>query len=511
MPRLASTLPDAAPIVGPNRHSEVLWLGIVPATHPMWSKTAGIGEKRMATIAAQASTRTGTLTRSSMIAWGIGTLGPVTVLTATNNLLLRFLTDNYGLAAGVAATLIAVSKFYDAFADMAMGALSDRTRSRWGRRRPYLIFGAALLAVSILAIFAAPSFNSESARIVYIAAIMIFYATAYTVFNVPYMAMPGEMTRTYHERTELMRWRVYAVGLSIIIGGALGPKLLGWFGGGADAYAKMALAFAPIILLAGFVAFKGTAGAPMTERTLTRVPFKELVSSAAGNRPFVILVTVKFITLMSLGIGSIYAFFFQRILGVPNSVLGSYFLCQSSMFLVAPSFWLWASRRWGKKASFMAALMLSIPVWLSWMLAVHGEPLWLVYLRGFLIGISGSGVILMGQSMLPDTMEYDFQRTGLRREGIFAALYTTVEKLSGAIGVALVGALLGAYGYIQSRTGAVDQPASALWAIRFSMAYVPAAITAGGMAALSFYDLDERRLQSAASGVTGSAVAPNDT
>ena len=448
----------------------------------------------MATIAAEPSGSKTTLTRGAMIAWGIGTLGPVTVLTATNNLLLRFLTDNYGLAAGLAATLIAVSKFYDAFADMAMGALSDRTKSRWGRRRPYLIFGAILLAISILAIFAAPAFDSAATRTVYIGAILIFYATAYTVFNVPYMAMPGEMTRTYHERSELMRWRVYAVGLAIIIGGALGPKLLGWFGGGADAYAKMALIFAPIIILAGIIAFKGTAGAPTTQRGVLHVPLGEQIRSAAGNRPFVVLVLVKFITLMSLGIGSIYAYFFQRILAVPISVLGTYFLCQSSMFLVAPSLWLWASRRWGKKATFMVALGLSIPVWLSWMLAVQGEPLWLVYLRGFLIGISGSGVILMGQSMLPDTMEYDFQRTGLRREGIFAALYTTVEKLSGAIGVALVGALLGAYGYVQSRTGAVDQPASALWAIRICMAYVPAAITAAGMVVLAFYHLDEREL-----------------
>lgn len=291
----------------------------------------------MATIAAEPLSSKATLTRGAMIAWGIGTLGPVTVLTATNNLLLRFLTDNYGLAAGLAATLIAVSKFYDAFADMAIGALSARTKSRWGRRHPYLIFGAILSAISILAIFAAPAFDSAATRTVYIGAILIFYATAYTVFNVPYMAMPGEMTRTYHERSELMRWRVYAVGLAIIIGGASGPKLLGWFGGGADAYAKMALIFAPIIILAGIIAFKGTAGAPMTERSMLHVPLGEQIRSAAGNRPFVVLVLVKFITLMSLGIGSIYAYFFQRILAVPISVLGTYFLCQSSMFLVAPS------------------------------------------------------------------------------------------------------------------------------------------------------------------------------
>ena len=434
------------------------------------------------------------LDRRTMIAWGIGTLGPVTVLTATNALLLRFLTDFYGLAAGVAATLIAVSKFYDAFADVAMGVVSDRTKTRMGRRRPYLILGAVLLAVSIVAIFAAPGFASETTRLVYMAAILLFYATAYTVFNVPYMAMPGEMTHTYHERSELMRWRVYAVGLSIIIATALGPKLLDWFGGGEQAYAKMALVFAPIVIGAGIIAYFGTARAPSAARVATHHSIGRQIRSAAGNRPFVILVLVKFITLMSLGTQSIFPFFFERILGVPNSVLGTYFLCQSAMFLVAPSLWLWVSARLGKKATFLIALAISLPVWLSWAFAVHGEALALVYGRGIVIGISGSGIILMGQSMLPDTMEYDFRKTGLRREGLFAALYTTVEKLSGAVGVALVGALLGAYGYAQSRGAAVVQPESALWAIRVTMAYVPAIITLAGMAALAFYDLDECKL-----------------
>ena len=302
---------------------------------------------------AAAGAPTPALDPPTMIAWGIGTLGPVTVLTATNALLLRFLTDFYGLAAGVAATLIAVSKFYDAFADVGMGVISDRTKTRMGRRRPYLILGAVLLAVSIVAIFAAPNFASETTRLAYMAAILVFYATAYTVFNVPYMAMPGEMTRTYHERSELMRWRVYAVGLAIIIATALGPKLLDLFGGGEQAYAKMALVFAPIVIGAGVIAFLGTARAPSAAHVGTHYTIGQQIRSAAGNRPFVILVLVKFITLMSLGTQSIFPFFFERILGVPNSVLGTYFLCQSIMFLIAPSLWLWVSARFGKKATFL--------------------------------------------------------------------------------------------------------------------------------------------------------------
>ena len=434
------------------------------------------------------------LDRMTMIAWGIGTLGPVTVLTATNALLLRFLTDNYALAAGVAASLIAISKFYDAFADIAMGVISDHTGGRMGRRRPYLLLGAILLAIAVVAIFGAPRFASEAARLVYMSAILIFYATAYTIFNVPYMAMPGEMTRRYHERSELMRWRVYAVGLAIIIATAIGPKLLDWFGGGSGGYLKMALVFAPVVALAGVVAFAGTARAPTAAFVKTDYSIAQQLRSAASNRPFFVLILVKFITLMSLGVQSVFPFFFQRILGVPNGVLGSYFFGQSVMYLIAPSLWLWCSARIGKKNTFLIALAISVPVWLSWAVATSGEPLALVYLRGVLLGASGSGIILMGQSMLPDTMEYDFLRTGLRREGIFAAMYTTVEKLSGGVGVALVGALLGAYGYIQSSGAAVVQPASAIWAIRFAMAYVPALITLAGMVALLFYDLDERRL-----------------
>jgi GPH family glycoside/pentoside/hexuronide:cation symporter len=431
-----------------------------------------------------------------MITWGIGTLGPVTVLTATNALLLRFMTDIYGIAAGLGASLIAFSKLYDAFADIAMGVVSDRTRSRWGRRRPYLIGGAVLLAIALMAIFAAPVYESETSRLIYMGVALVFYATAYTVFNIPYMAMPAEMTRHYHERSELMRWRVYGVGLSIIIASFLGPKLLDYFGGGAPAYVAMAACFCPVVILAGVITFYGTRRAPRREMSATHFPMREQIRTALGNRPFLVLLLVKLVTLMSLGTHAIFPFFFQRILGVSNSALANYFLVQSVMMLAAPSLWLWVSRKLGKKTTFMIALAIAVPVWLSWYLATDQTPVWQIYLRGVVIGTSGSGVILMGQSLLPDTMEYDYLRTGLRREGLFAALYTTVEKLSGAIGVAVVGAILGAYGYVQTTGALVEQPASALWAIRFIMAFIPTAISLTGIAVLMAYRLDEATLNS---------------
>lgn len=429
--------------------------------------------------------------------WGIGTLGPVTVLTATSVVLLRYLTDYVGIAASVAASLIAFSKIFDAFLDPAMGVLSDRTNSRWGRRRPYLLLGGGLLAVAVVGIFAVPDFADTSTRVVYVGGLLLFYAIAYTVFNIPYLSMPAEMTTSYQDRSRLMSWRVYGVGVSQIVAAVLGPMLLTWFGGGESAYAMMALIFVPVILGSSWIAFAATRHAPFTSRALhVRYPLKQQIASVASNRPFLVLIMVKFLTLMALGVQAVLAFFFAHVLKLPNSALGTYFLFSSLALIASQPVWLWLLRRIGdKKTVYMIALGISVPAFLSWLLAAPGDPAFLLYLRATITGFAGGGALLMGQSLLPDTMEYDFRRTGLRREGIFAGFYTTVEKLSGAIGVAFVGAVLSASGYLATRGAEVFQPQSAIHAIYLIMGILPAVISALGIIGLIFYDLTEDRLK----------------
>ena len=431
------------------------------------------------------------------IGWGMGTLGPVTVLTATNVVLLRYLTDYVGIAAAVGASLIAFSKIFDAFIDPALGALSDRTKSRWGRRRPYLIVGSALLSVAVIAIFSVPDFAEVQMRVVYIGAILLFYAVAYSLFTIPYLSMPAEMTDSYQERSRLMSWRVYAVGLSQIVASVLGPMLLGALGGGEGAYFWMAVVFVPIILGSAWVAFAVTRDAPFTQPTPhVHYPFPVLVRSVVANRPFLVLIMVKFLTLMSLGVQAVFAFFFAHVLKLSDSALGTYFLFSSLALIASQPLWLWLLRRTGdKRRVYMIALAVGIPAFLSWFLAAPGDPAILMYLRAVVIGVSGGGAILMGQSLLPDTMEYDYRRTGLRREGIFSGIYTTVEKLAGAIGVAFVGAMLSASGYIAGRGGETVQPESAIHAIYLIMGILPAAIGALGIVGLLFYNLTEARLK----------------
>ena len=186
-------------------------------------------------------------------------------------------------------------------------------------------------------------------------------------------------------------------------------------------------------------------------------------------------------------------------LKLTNSALGTYFLFSSLALIASQPLWLWLLRRTGdKRLVYVAALLVGIPAFMSWLLAAPGDPAIYMYLRAVVIGVSGGGAILMGQSMLPDTMEYDYRRTGLRREGIFSGIYTTVEKLAGAIGVAFVGAVLSASGYIAGRGGEVVQPESAIHAIYLIMGILPATISALGVVGLLFYNLSEARLKSTA-------------
>jgi GPH family glycoside/pentoside/hexuronide:cation symporter len=355
-----------------------------------------------------------------------------------------------------------------------------------------------MLALAVVGIFSVPDMHSTMLRTLYVGGLLLFYAVAYTVFNIPNLSMPAEMTESYHDRSRLMSWRVYAVGASQIIASVLGPMLLGYLGGTQSAYFWMALVFVPVILGSSWLTFSFTHDAPFTQRAEhVHYPFSEQVSSVLTNKPFLILILVKFLTLSALGVQAVFAFYFAHVLKLGNNVLGEYFLASSLGMILSQPLWLWLLRRLGdKKLVYMIALAISIPPNLTWLLAAPGDPMLYVYVRAVLIGTAGGGAILMGQSLLPDTMEYDFRRTGLRREGIFAGFYTTVEKLSGALGVASVGAILSAAGYVADRGGGAGQPPGAIHAIYLIMGIIPAAISISGIVGLMFYQLSETQLKS---------------
>ena len=433
--------------------------------------------------------------------WGIGSLSMSLMFNATSLLMLRYLVDFVGLGAALAGLLIGVAKIYDAVTDPLMGTISDRTRSRTGRRRPYILSGALVSALSFVLIFHLANFQDASYLVLLVVMALLLNATGYTIFNVPYMAMPAEMTTDYHERTSLMSFRIASVAGGQLFASVIGPMLLVAYGSGIGGHAAMSWILGLVIFAGGALCFWMTRDAPF-ESQLKPVVSMGLVAQVRTvwqNQPFILLLGIKLTHLLGLAVFiSVLPFLFIRVMQVPIDYLGYFFVAQGSLMMLSQPAWVRVSRRVGKKGTYLISAVIYSVAGLSWLFVAQGEPAGAILARGFVAGLGAGGLLLVGQSMLPDTMEYDYQLSGERREGILSGVYTTVEKVSFALGPALTGTLLGAAGYIQSADALLEQPEAARQVMYLCASVIPIASLWIGCLLLLRYDLTEERLKGTA-------------
>ena len=435
------------------------------------------------------------------VGWGIGTFGISVMFNSVNLLLQRYATDFLGIAAASYGVIYFLSKIYDAVTDPLMGAVSDRTKSRAGRRRPYLVVGGFVSAAAFIALFNAPSVEETPYAIAIFAGLLILYSTGYTIFNVPYLAMPAEMTTNYLERARLISFRVYAIGFGSLAGLSFAPMLVAMWGGGREGHVMLAWIYGALILIASITCFVATRQARATQNVetspLTRAEKLKLIVT---NKPFMILVGVKTAHLASLAVTqAAFIYFVVYVLDKGYGALGLLGLANAAGMLVGNPLWYLAAKKLrDKRILYMCASVLAGLVILSWWFSSVSEPMEITMLRKFLHGITTAGSLLFGQAMLPDAIAHDAHRSGLRREGIFAGIFTTAEKFAFAVGGAITGIFLGIMGYISSTTGATAQPESAILAIYLCVSVVPATLLFFSVLLLTQYDLSEDQVEAAA-------------
>ena len=218
-------------------------------------------------------------------------MGMAIILNTMGGVFPPFMTTFLGIGAGAAATLLLVSKLYDMVTDPLMGVISDRTTTRWGRRRPFLMLGGAISAIGLALVFNPPAIANQAWLIAYVLGALLVTYTGYTVFNIPYMAMPAEMTRSYHERTTLMSHRVVFLNIGALIA-VSAFAIVEWLGNDRAAHGTMGLAFAMLIFLGCAYCFFGTASARQTFQkqysysigTQVRTAFREQAADASARR-----------------------------------------------------------------------------------------------------------------------------------------------------------------------------------------------------------------------------------
>lgn len=432
------------------------------------------------------------------LGFGVGSFGISVLLNTVTTFFPALMTTVLGQSAALAGLLLTVSKLYDVFADLLIGAASDRTRSRWGRRRPYLVAGAFVSGVSFLLIFIPPQLEGW-ALIAWTLFGLIVYSTGYSLFSVPYIAMAGEMTDGYHERTRLLSFRAFFISLGQIAASAIAAAVVGWWGGGSAGYAAMGAITGAMLTAAMLVSFFGTRGARQVTERPAKAHFNkgEAVRTLLSNRPFVLLMTIKISQYMAIAvISTTKLLFLLNVVGIGYVGLINLTLVQNVVSALCLPLWVKLGRRIGKRPAYLLATALLGLVYISWYFTGPGLTMPGVWIRGAFNGVAAAGVTLMSIAMLPDVMEYDRLRTGIRREGIFSSFYSIVEKLGYALGAAISGGILAIAGYVSTTGGKlVVQPDSAILGLYAGASLIPAALIAISFLVMLFYPLDEAMLR----------------
>ncbi|MET9339552.1 MFS transporter [Nonomuraea sp. NPDC003804] len=412
------------------------------------------------------------------LGYGVGSFCTATFAAVPGLLLLYYMTNFLAVPAWFAGLVVAAPKAWDLVVNPLVGRWSDRTVSRMGPRRPWMLAGACTLPLAFAALFAGPPLTGTPAA-VYVAAVFLVAATAYALFEVPYKAMPAEMTGDYHERTALLQWRMVFIGAATVISGVVAPAIVNSQGdGGTQAgYRLMGVTIAIVMLAAMLGAFFGTARAPMTGAP--EPDGGSLWSQFAvlrGNASYGWLLALSCTQFLAVGVMLAAAPYFATYVLDDPKATSTLFAALIGPILLTMPLWLKLSKRYDKRGAMLIAGLL----FACGTAAAVATPLFgdlFAHLMLLVVGIGFAGVQLLQFSMLADVIALDAATTGMRRAGVFTGLWTAVESAVSAFGALIFGAVLSLGGFVPSDPGRpVAQPESAVTAVLLGQTAVPASI-----------------------------------
>jgi Na+/melibiose symporter-like transporter len=446
------------------------------------------------------------LGRSVQIGYALGSVGTGGFGTVPGLVLAYYLTDSLGVAAAVAAAVAALPKLWDVVFLPIVGRLSDRSAQRRGSRRPYLLAGALLMPVTFTVMFAVPASWAPGPAAAWVFVAFLAAASAFAIFQVPYIAMPAEITEDYDARSSLMAWRVAFLGVAILLFGAGAPALRDVDDGGSGGYLLMGVVVGVLIGLGMLAAWWGTRTTRILRRSEVEPRLRDALHVARTNRSYVVLWTAFVLQAMATGAMLAAAQYFATYVIADEKLITLLFVCLIGPALVVMPVWARLSRRLGKRQGYLRASATFLAGTLL-LLAGRQLPTAAVCLAVALCGLGYAGMQMFPLSMLPDTIQEDAMRSGRSRAGVYTGLWTAGETLGFALGPALVLGLLAVTGFVSSRADeAVAQPDSAVLGVLLTFSALPAALLAASVPFVRRYDLTRERLDSLTAQVAPAAA-----
>jgi oligogalacturonide transporter len=394
---------------------------------------------------------------------------------------LYFLTDVVRLDPRLAGVVILISKVYDSITDPFEGILADRTRTRLGRRRPYLLAGIPFVFISFFLLFYPYNAPDETQRFILVIASYLLFSTVVSIVMLNYNALHSELTLDYNERTSLSSVRIFFSTVSSILCALLPLEIVKAFADVRQGYIVMGLAFGALFALPFIATVASVRERPEFQKP--PAPFEWRTFFAPFRvRAFVYSLGMYLMAFVAIDtVSSVLVYYMKYYLqrgNEANFVSGALLVAQ----VVILPFYTWLSKRIGKSRSFMVGAFLWMAAMLFSLLMGPQNPTWMIYVFAVVVGFATGGVVVMMYAIFPDIPDVDELASGQRREAMFSALVTFLRKMSSALAIFIVSQAIGLMGYVPPLQEVVEgatrlveqaQPEGFLLALRIIFAVVP--------------------------------------
>jgi glycoside/pentoside/hexuronide:cation symporter, GPH family len=441
------------------------------------------------------------LSIGAKLAYGVGDLAPAIVSGVNGFLLNAFLLDVVGLHPALVGTIFLITKIWDAVNDPIIGALTDRTKSRWGRRRPWLLFAALPFGLLFIAQWLSPQW-SEAGKFWYYLLVAIALDGAFTAVNVPYSAMTPELTHDYDERTSLSSYRlsfsimggVLAVFFHTLIVKAMPNAFIG--------NAVAASCWAILIVAANWITFFFTREKHYEEMVKSQAEhpedkgpdFLEGLKIAFRNKAFVNVTVIYLLSWLAIQFVQNNLLLYVRYWIGAESSFGFLVLAVQFSAFIFLMIWAKVSGKIGKQNVYYVGMSFWVVVEIILFFIQPGQIVFL-FVMAILAGAGVSIGYLVPWSMIPDVVELDELETGQRREGIFYGFFVFLQKMGISLGLAMSNYVFALTGYINQVPGGAlpVQPPGVLMALRIFVSLAPAVILLISFVAVYKYPISREK------------------
>ena len=439
------------------------------------------------------SQNAGKLSLGTKFAYGAADFGIAMVTAAIQFVLFFYYNAVLGIDPVLVGTALLVGKFtWDAINDPIMGYLSDRTRTRWGRRKPYMLFGAIPFGLAVWLMFSLPKGLTGATAFLVVLGSFLLVDTFQTMVCVPYYAMSAELTYDYNERTSLIAIRMIFTVLGYILGAGATTMLANMFIAGGStqtgAYSTTGAIFGAVAVFTTLITALFVKEKPNPDLVPSKMPPWRQIVQVFKNKPFVQYMVMSAIISVSFALlTGLFTYFvtYQLNMGDQFFLVMLVMLGTIGLFLIP---WQLVSKKMNKGPAYALGLAIAcVAIVTTFFLPPEPSPF--IYVIAFVAGMGFSAQYVFPWSMIPDVVEVDQAKTGERHEGIYFGVNSLLGKLTTGLGAFIMGWALKYYGFNEAVT---QQTTRALFGIRFFFAIVPVIAFLAALPLLIWYPITRK-------------------